>query len=86
MPRRRPPNTATGTVTVNVTAVNDPPTLDAIGNVTVNEDPGEQTVNLAGISAGGGETQPLQVTATSSNPTLIPGFTIDYTSPNARAC
>ncbi len=77
------PNTATATVTVNVTEANDPPTLNAIGNVTVNEDPGEQTVNLSGISAGGGEVQPLQVTATSSNLTLIPGLTIDYTSPNA---
>jgi len=77
------PNTATGTVTVDVTPVNDPPTLTAIANLTVNEDPGEQTVNLAGISAGGGETQPLQVTASSSNTTLLPNLTIDYTSPNA---
>ena len=77
------PNTATGTVTVNVSAVNDAPTLTAISNMTLNEDPGEQTVNLAGISAGGGETQPLQVTVASSNTTLLPNLTVDYTSPNA---
>lgn len=77
------PNTATGTVTVNVTAVNDAPTLNSIANMTLNEDPGEQTVNLAGISAGGGEVQPLQVTATSSNATLLPNLIVDYTSANA---
>jgi hypothetical protein len=76
------PNTATGTVTVNVTAVNDLPTLDTIANRTINEDAGQQTVNLTGISAGGGETQPLQVTATSSNTTLIPNVTVGYTSPD----
>ncbi len=78
------PNTATGTVTVNVTAVNDPPTLATIGNVTINEDPvpAEQTVNLSGISAGVGETQPLQVTASTQNPTLITGLMVEYTTPN----
>ena len=35
-----------------INAVNDPPTLDAIANpASVNEDSGEQTVNLSGISA-----------------------------------
>ena len=37
----------------------------------IDEDAGEQTVNLAGITAGGGETQALRVTATSSNTDLI---------------
>ena len=34
--------------------VNQPPTLNAIGNVAVNENAGTQTVNLSGIGAGAG--------------------------------
>jgi hypothetical protein len=72
---------ATATITVN--AVNDAPTLDAIGNLTINEDDALQTVNLTGISAGGGESQTLVITATSDNTGLIPNPTVNYTSPNA---
>jgi hypothetical protein len=71
------------TFDVTVSPVNDDPTLDALGNVTIDEDASEQTVNLAGISAGGGESQPLRVTATSSNTGLIPNPTVTYTSANA---
>jgi hypothetical protein len=39
-------------------------------------------VNLSGISGGGGESQPLRVTATSSNPGLIPNPAITYASPD----
>ena len=68
---------------VTVDAVNDPPTLDAIANpVAINEDAPQQTVNLAGISAGGGESQTLQVTATSDNTGLIPNPTVAYASPD----
>ena len=46
-----------------VNAVNDVPTLDAIANpAAISEDAGQQTVNLSGISAGGGESQALTVT------------------------
>ena len=56
-----------------VTDVDDPPTLDAIADpAAINEDAALQTVNLAGISAGAGETPVLVVTASSSNPALIP--------------
>jgi hypothetical protein len=66
------------TVTPNV-----PPTLDAIADpVAINEDASQQTINLTGITAGGGESQPLQVTATSNNTGLIPNPTVTYTSPN----
>ncbi len=51
--------------------------------LTISEDSGEQTVNLSGISAGSGESQGLTVTATSSDPGLIPNPTVTYTSPNA---
>jgi hypothetical protein len=78
-------NSITNTFTVTVTAVNDPPTLDALGNLTLDEDAGQQTVNLTGITAGpSNETgQSLSVTATSSNPGLIPNPTVSYTSPDA---
>ncbi|MEO2027924.1 MAG: Ig-like domain-containing protein, partial [Fuerstiella sp.] len=71
------------TFDVTVNAVNDVPTLDAIGDVTINEDASEQTVNLTGITAGGGESQVLRVTSTSSNTSLIPNPAVTYTSANA---
>ena len=76
---------ATQVFTITVTAVNDAPTLDAIANpAAILEDAGLQTVNLAGISAGPGESaQPLQVTASSNNTGLIPNPTVTYTSPAA---
>jgi hypothetical protein len=71
------------TFTVTVTPVNTPPTLAALGNVTVAENAGPQTVNLSGISTGAtNEVQTLTVTASSSNPGLIPTPTVSYTSPN----
>src|SRR5436190_1565745 len=75
-------NTVSRTFTVAVSVVNDPPTLNSIANLTINEDAGLQTVNLAGISSGG-ENQTLVVTASSSNTGLIPTPTVNYTSPNA---
>src|SRR5205807_1422838 len=72
------------TFTVTVNAVNDAPTLDAIPNpAAINEDAGLQTVSLSGISAGGGESQTLTVSAVSNNTALIPNPTVSYTSPNA---
>lgn len=68
---------------LTVTPVNDPPTLDALNNMNLNEDASEQTVSLTGISAGGGESQTLRVTATSSNLVLIPNPTVAYTSANS---
>jgi hypothetical protein len=74
-------NLATATITIN--PINDAPTLDAIGNLNINEDAGAQVVNLTGISAGGGESQTLVVTATSDNTGVVPNPTVNYTSPNA---
>lgn len=76
-------NSDTATVTITVTPVNDAPTINTPSDLTLEVDAGLQTVSLAGISAGGGESQTLTVTATSSNPGLIPTPTISYTSPNA---
>ncbi len=72
------------TFTVAVTSVNDAPTLDAIANpAAIDEDAAQQTVNLSGISTGGGETQALQVTATSDTLGLIPNPTVTYVAPAA---
>ena len=77
-------NTITRTFTVTVSPVNNPPTLDAISGVAINEDATAQTVSLSGITDGAAnETQTVTVTATSSNPGLIPNPTVSYTSPNA---
>ncbi len=64
--------------------INQPPTLDPILNLTINENAGAQVVSLKGISPGAtNENQTLTVTASSSNPGLIPNPTVTYTSPNA---
>ncbi len=97
LPARTGVGTAMITVTVNnggksnnlvcqrfaVTVVaNRPPTLNPIPNVTLTENAGNQTITLTGISSGSPiENQALEVSATSSNPRLIPTPTIRYTSP-----
>jgi hypothetical protein len=68
--------------TITVSSVNDAPTLNAIADLTISEDATAQTVNLIGITAGGGESgQTLTVSAASSNPALVPNPTVSYTSP-----
>jgi gliding motility-associated-like protein len=71
-------NTIERKFTVTVLPVNDPPTLDNLpaSPIVINEDAGVQTLTLTGISAGGGETQPLTVTAASNNPGVIPNPTV----------
>ena len=62
---------------------NKPPKLNVIGNLAITENTTAQTVNLGGISSGAAsETQTLTVTATSSNPALIPTPIVNYTSAN----
>lgn len=71
---------------VTINPVNDAPTLNALGNLAVNEDSGPALVNLTGITSGAGnENQVLTITATSSNPLLIPNPTVSYFSPNTTA-
>ena len=67
--------TTTQTFDVTVNPVNDDPTLVQPDNLTIDEDASEQTVDLTGITAGGGEIQPLRVTATSSDPSLVTAAT-----------
>ena len=74
-------NLITRTFTVMVNPVNQPPTLNALGSLTINANAGLQTVNLSGIGSGAvTENQTLTVTASSSNPALIPTPTVSYTS------
>ncbi|MBK8038201.1 MAG: tandem-95 repeat protein [Verrucomicrobiaceae bacterium] len=76
-------NTFSRTFLVTVNAVNDSPTLDVITSpAAINEDAGQQTINLTGITAGPFESQMLVVTATSNNTGLIPHPTVSYTTPN----
>jgi len=79
-------NSTAATVSITVTAVNDAPTLNALSTLNVAEDAGNQTVNLAGIGSGAAnESQTLTISATSSNPGLVPNPTVTYTSPNSTA-
>ena len=71
-------------LTLVVNQANTPPTLDPISDQSVLEDSGETTINLTGITAGAGDTgQVLTVSASSSDPSIVPNPTISYTSPDA---
>jgi hypothetical protein len=62
---------------------NQPPTLNSLSNLTINENAALQIVNLSGVTSGASdEIQTLTVTATSSHPDLIPNPTVNYTSPD----
>lgn len=79
-------SSADATASITVNAANDVPTIDSIANpASIAKNAGQQTIALTGITAGGGENQTLQVTATSSNTTLIPAanLSVSYTSPNS---
>jgi hypothetical protein len=82
-------NLVSQTFTVTVVpapVVNHPPTLNPIGNVTFIEDAAAQTITLTGISSGSRtENQILRVSATSSNPRLMPTPLVRYTSPASTA-
>ncbi|MCA9129611.1 MAG: tandem-95 repeat protein [Planctomycetales bacterium] len=67
--------------TITVEPVNDLPTLDAIATRQLDIDAPEQMVDLSGISAGAAESQPLRITASSSNSQLIANPIINYSSP-----
>ena len=63
---------------VTVNPVNDDPTLDPIPDLTIPEDASEQTVNLAGITAGLNESQKLRVFAADSH--IIAAYDLDGTA------
>lgn len=79
-------NLVTRSFTVTVGATNRPPTLDVIADVSLQENSGQQTLNLTGISPGADyESQVVTIRAVSSNPGLIPTPGITYTSPGSSA-
>lgn len=67
---------------ITVENSDDAPTLDEIPNLVLREDDRQQTVRLSGITAGPGESQPLRIITSSSNPGLIPRPAVVYFSPN----
>ncbi|MEA3208287.1 MAG: large repetitive protein [Chthoniobacter sp.] len=72
------------TFTIDLTPVNDPPTLEALADLDLLEDAPEQIISLTGIGTGASnEAQTLVVTAASSDPAVIPIPLITYTSPGA---
>jgi hypothetical protein len=76
-------NSVIKTFTVSVLPVNNPPTLDPISNVTMNEGT-SQNVSLTGISTGAtNEFDTLTVTAVSSRPDILPNPLVSYTSASA---
>jgi hypothetical protein len=65
--------------------VNQPPTLNAINNLTITENAGSQTVSLSDITSGStAENQTLTVTTISSDTNLISNLLVHYTSPNTN--
>ncbi len=74
---------ASNTFVLTVTAVNDAPTLNPVANFTTNVNSGLITIPLTGISAGPNESQPLTLTAMSSDTALIPAPSVTYHSPDA---
>ena len=70
-------------ITILPTPLNVAPTINSIANVIQMIGGAPPTVQLSGITAGLGETQALQVTATSNNTVIVPNPTIGYASPNA---
>ena len=77
-------NLGSASRSILITPVNIAPTLNPIPNpAPLLENSGLQTINLSGITAGGGQAQSFpSFVATSSNTGLIPNPTVSYTSPN----
>ena len=76
------PIQVTAIATLFVVSVNDQPTLDTLGSVSLDEDT-TLTVNLSGIGVGGGETQQVQVSITSDNVGLLGNPVLNFTSPDS---
>ena len=67
-------------VAPNPVTSNQPPEVNKPVDLVLNEDAPLQSIALTGISSGDGVEQPVRVTATSSNPGLIPAPTVSYTN------
>jgi hypothetical protein len=72
------------TMTLVINDSNVAPTLDPVADVLLAAaDAGGVTVQLTGISAGGGASQALVVSAVSSHPDVVPHPVVTYSSPAA---
>jgi len=78
---------------IDVSKANHPPTIDQFGDTTIAEDSGQLTIRLSGISAGtpelptgspGYEGETVRLSATSSDPVLIPALTVSAPSAEAQ--
>jgi hypothetical protein len=80
-------NTIIRSFMVVVNPVDNPPTIDLISDVTVNENSGPLNIKLTGITCGSTNIDAgLKVTAVSSNPNLIPApLLVSYSSPASTA-
>jgi len=80
---------ANGTAEINVSAVNDPPTIDPLedlAQLVIATDSPSQTIDLTGISSGPSNEsgQTLSVTAAATDTEgLIDSIEVDYSSPDA---
>lgn len=74
--------TNSDTFVLTVSPVNDPPTLNSINPITINEDSGPTNIVLTGISSGAtNEFQNLTITAKSDKPSILPNPTVVSNSP-----
>lgn len=64
---------------------NNPPTLNPLADLNLSEDAPEQVLALSGITNGGEPGQGVVLTATSSDPSLVPNPGISYFSPGSTA-
>jgi RHS repeat-associated protein len=61
---------------IQITPVNDQPTLSDMPNLTVYAGSGQHTIVLSGITPGGGEDQSVTVGATHDSPGIISGLSV----------
>jgi hypothetical protein len=74
--------TATDTFLLTITPANDPPTLNTLSDLNLDENASEQLIPLSGIGPGAtNESEAVTLTASSSNPILVPDPVIGYTTP-----
>lgn len=75
--------TTTRSFQVTVQPVNDPPTIDPISDVNIQEDAQKTTLPISGVSPGPKESQDLNISASSDNQSLIESPTVKYTNPDS---
>jgi len=69
-----------------VTGVNNAPTVDPVGDVNINEDAGQQTITVTGISDGDDGTQGIaSIAVTGADPAVISSPQVNYTQGESTA-